>query len=66
MPVLTSVLDGEESASRPWETAPDTHCVGNWMDPGAGLNFVRIGNRTPVPLFVATVQEIATRILEIL
>jgi hypothetical protein len=43
---LTSALDGREwSASRPgrftpWVIAPDTHWIGGWVDPRAGLDNV--------------------------
>jgi hypothetical protein len=36
---LTSALvGGEWSASRPKETAPDTHWIGGWVGPKAGLD----------------------------
>jgi hypothetical protein len=57
---LTLALDGGEwSASRPGhftagERAPDTHWIGGWVGPRAGLNavkkrnfFTSAGNRTP-------------------
>jgi hypothetical protein len=45
---FTSVLVGEWSASRPdrftpGERAPDTHWIGGWVDPRAGLDDVEKG-----------------------
>jgi hypothetical protein len=44
---MTSALDGGEwSASRhgrftPGKRAPDTHCIGGWVGPRAGLDAVK-------------------------
>jgi hypothetical protein len=66
--VLTSTLDGAEwSTSRPGRfipviRAPDTHWIGGWVDPNAGLDAMAksktpfralAGNRTPVVQLVA-------------
>jgi hypothetical protein len=39
--ILTlSLVGGEWSASRPGRFTPGTHCVGDWVDPRAGMDDV--------------------------
>jgi hypothetical protein len=62
---LTSALAGGDwSASRPGLFTPDTHWIGGWVDPRAGLEDVESRKSCPYPDLnsdFSVVQPIASR-----
>jgi hypothetical protein len=64
-PFLTSALDGGEwSASRlgrftPGDTAPNTHFIGGWMGPRAGLDLMEKKSFSPSWNRTSALQPVA-------
>jgi hypothetical protein len=63
--LLTSALDGGEwSASRPYRFTPGTHSIGDWVDPGIGLNAVEKRKALHRPAQNPAVHPVARRYID--